>query len=87
MSKFQYQLRGAIENSIRRSLDAAQQDEENGPYVVTINSSNVVEELNRTLASIDGTLQQIKKRRGSVSTYEISPASYERLRERFPANE
>lgn len=86
MSKFQYQLREAIDNSVRNALDSATQEENGGPYVVTINSLNVVEELNRALASIDGTLQQIRKMRGSVSTYEISPASYARLRERFPGN-
>lgn len=87
MSKFQYQLRDAIDNSIRRSLTSAQQEGDTGPYVVTINSQNVVEELNRALASIDGTLQQIKKKRGSVSTFEISPAAHARLTEKFIPNE
>lgn len=87
MSKFQYQLRGAIDNSIRSSLESAKQEDDNGPYVVTINSQNVVEELNRALASIDGTLQQVKKKRGCVSTFEISPAAYARLAEKFIPNE
>lgn len=87
MSKFQYQLRVAIDNSIRRALGSAQQEGDTGPYVVTINSQNVVEELNRALASIDGTLQQIRKKRGSVSTYEISPSAYARLNDRFVHNE
>lgn len=87
MSKFQYQLRDAIDNSIRKTLDSAQQEGDTGPYEVTINSQNVVEELNRALASIDGTLQQIKKKRGSVSTFEISPAAYARLTEKFADNE
>src|SRR5690554_392745 len=87
MSKFQYQLRDAIDNSIRRALESAQQEGNTGPYVVTINSQNVVEELNRALASIDGTLQQIKKKRGSVSTFEISPSAYARLAKKFIENE
>lgn len=87
MSKFQYQLRDAIDNSIRKSLESAQKESETGPYVVTINSQNVVEELNRSLATIDGSLQQIKKKRGSVSTFEISPSAYARLTEKFFDNE
>lgn len=87
MSKFQYQLRGAIDNSIRKSLESAQKEGDTGPYVVTINSQNVVEELNRSLATIDGSLQQIKKKRGSVSTFEISPSAYARLTEKFIKNE
>jgi hypothetical protein len=87
MSKFQYQLRNAIDNSILNALHLAQQEGDTGPYVVTINSQNVVEELNRALASIDGTLQQIKKKRGSVSTFEISPAAHARLMEKFTHNE
>lgn len=87
MSKFQYQLRDAIDNSICRALESARQEGDTGPYVVTINSQNVVEELNRALASIDGTLQQIRKKRGSVSTFEISPAAYARLTEKFINNE
>lgn len=81
MSKYQYQLRNAIDASVRNVVETAQQNSEHSPYTVTVNSLNVVEELNRLLASIDGTLQQIAKKRGSVSTYEISPASYMRLRE------
>lgn len=83
MSKFQYQLRDATDNSICKALDSSQKEGETGPYVVTINSQNVVEELNRALATIDGSLQQIKKRRGSVSTFEISPSAYARLTEKF----
>ncbi|MBK1702395.1 hypothetical protein [Thiococcus pfennigii] len=87
MSKYQYQLREAIDNSIRRALDAAEQEDEHSPHVVTLNSHNVVEELNRTLAGIDGTLEQIRKKRGSVSTYEIAQSAYARLREQYPENE
>lgn len=79
MSKYQYQLRHAVETSMRAVVDGAEHEGDDGPYVVTVNSINVVEELNRLLASIDGSLQQVAKKRGSVSTYEIQPASYAAL--------
>jgi hypothetical protein len=44
-----------------------------------MNSVNVIEELNKKLANIDGTLTSIAKKRGSVSTYEISKSSYDEL--------
>jgi hypothetical protein len=48
-----------------------------------VNSLNVVDELNRVLAELDGTLEQVAKKRGSVSTYEFSPASHARLKQHF----
>jgi hypothetical protein len=85
MSKYQYQLRSAIDSSMRQIIEEAHRDGDQGPYEVTVNSLNVVEELNRVLASIDGSLQQIAKKRSSVSTYEISPSSYAQLQERLAA--
>lgn len=83
MSKYQYQLRDAIDASMRRIIQAAGRSDTDGTYEVIVNSVNMVEELNRALASIDETLQPIAKKRGSVSTYEVSPTSYERLMMRF----
>lgn len=87
MSKYQYQLRAAVENSVRQVLSGAKQIEEDGDHVVTINSRNVVEELNRALANIDGGLKQVKKQAGSVSKYEISPASHARLLSHYAGHE
>lgn len=87
MSKYQYLLREAIDSSMRQTIQAAQRDGEDGSFEVIVNSLNVVEELNRVLASIDGTLQPIAKKRGSVSTYEISPTSYQRLNARLVPHE
>jgi len=87
MSKYQYLLREAIDSSMRQIIQTAHQEEADGPHEVIVNSVNVVEELNRLLASIDGALQPIAKKRGSVSTYEISPTSYERLNTRLNLHE
>ncbi len=83
MSKYQYQLKTAIDKTVKRVVKAATQDSESGSYSVAINSSSLVEELNRLLADIDGALQPVTKKRGSVSTFEISPASYAKLKARL----
>lgn len=83
MSKYQYQLHSAVEHSVVGALTAANQDGDGGPFLVTINNANIIEALNLALADVDGTLKQVSKRRGSVSTYEIAPASYARLCEKF----
>lgn len=83
ISKYQYQLKVAVEKTIKRILKNAQQENDQSPYTITINSQNVVEELNRQLASIDGNLTAVTKKRGSVSIYEIKPSSYARLCEKF----
>ena len=85
MSKYQYQLREAIDSSLVRVLETAEHPEDDGPYVVTINSINLVDELNRVLADIDGNLPPVSKKRGSVSTFEVEPSSYARLCERLQA--
>jgi hypothetical protein len=79
MSKYQYLLRGAITSSMQQIIQDATQNQDDGPHEVIVDSLNMVDELNRLLASIDGALQPITKKRGSVSTYEISPTSYARL--------
>jgi uncharacterized protein YbjQ (UPF0145 family) len=83
MSKYQYLLREAVDSTMQGIIDAAKQDEADGNWGVIVNNQNIVDELNRLLASIDGSLQPMAKRRGSVSTYEISPSSYERLKQRL----
>lgn len=79
ISKYQYLLRDAIDQTLKLVLEGATAESANGPYLVTMNSVNVIEELNKKLASIDGTLASISKKRGSVSTYEITKSSYEQL--------
>lgn len=83
MSKYQYQLKVAIERSMRRVIETAEQAEDDKPFTVTVNSANVIDELNRVLAEIDGSLPSVSKKRGSVSTYEIAASSHARLWARF----
>ncbi len=81
MSKFQYQIKTAIMASMNQVVNAATSQEEGAPYTVTIASRNLVDSLNVLLAERDGSLQPVLKKRGSVSDYQISPASYEALRD------
>ncbi|WP_287811902.1 hypothetical protein [Pseudomonas sp.] len=79
ISKYQYLLRDAIDHTLKDVLQGATAETANGPFLVTMNSVNVIEELNKKLAAIDGTLPSIAKKRGSVATYEILKSSYEQL--------
>ncbi|WP_277961892.1 hypothetical protein [Pseudomonas sp. RIT-To-2] len=79
ISKYQYLLRDAIDQTLKDMLEGATAEAVTGPFLVTMNSVNVIEELNKKLAAIDGTLPSIAKKRGSVATYEILKSSYDHL--------
>ena len=83
MSKYQYDLRVAIQKTLVKCLQGAKQygDEWN----ITIESDNIVDELNRALADINGNLEQISRARDTVTTYVISQASYVALSDKFLA--
>ena len=83
ISKYQYQLKSHVERTLSSSLISANRQDNTQDYTVVINSQNVVDELNKALADIDGNLSPVSKKRGSVSTYEISPSSYNRLCSKF----
>lgn len=79
IAKYQYQLRTHVERTLSASLLSANRQNNTQDYTVVINSQNVVDELNKTLADIDGSLSPVSKKKGSVSTFEIPPSSYNRL--------
>jgi hypothetical protein len=78
MSKYQYELRPAIDNTVIQTLKKVIKDA-NDLLLVTVNSENVVEEFNKVLVSIDGSLDQIVRRTGMLATYELKPAAYKAL--------
>lgn len=84
MSKYQYELQGAIRDTLTDHLNGATQSDDE-TWSMVVDSENVVEALNREVATIDGTLPQIAKSRGTVITYEIQNSTYVSLRQRFPA--
>ena len=83
MSKYQYELQAGIQETLRDVLQTARQDPESEAWSITIDSDNVIEALNREIAAIDGTLPQVSKTRGTVSTWEIPNSSLLALRQRL----
>jgi hypothetical protein len=85
LSKYQYELQEAINGTLAQLLRDSQPDPNNeGGRWLTVDSENIIEALNRRVAAIDGSLQQVVKLRGTVSTYEIAPATFKRLTELLP---
>lgn len=83
MSKFQYDLSAAIRRTLTETLRRIQREGEFGDGSLTVNNECLIDQLNRQLASIDGTLPQIQKKRGTVSTYFLKASSYAALRREF----
>lgn len=83
MSKYQYLLKGAIEDTLKDCLNDVEIAEGNESVTIAIHNLNLVDELNRELGEIDSSLPPVQKKRGSVSTFEIKPSSYKRLCGRF----
>jgi hypothetical protein len=79
MSKFQYELREEIVQTLRETLSESGRESDEADYEVVIDSDNVVDELNRRIQAIDGTLPAIQKKRGTASTYVLRPSSHDRL--------
>jgi hypothetical protein len=78
MSKYQYDLNKAIDNTLTQTVDQVRKDA-NDSLVVTIGSENVVDALNQRLASIDGAQDQVVRKTGKLATYELTRAAYEAL--------
>jgi len=80
-SKYQYELHDAILETLKEIISKV--TEKKGKYLFTLNSSTKVEELNKILISIDGTLPKIKRDTDSVSQYIVEKSSYNKLKEYF----
>lgn len=83
MSKYQYELSSAIKTTIAETLKSANKNEETDDYEFTVNSENVVETMNRALASQPGPWPQIIRKPGTVSTYTVKPSSHDCLVEYY----
>jgi len=87
MAKYQYILRQAVDDSLGAVLKSASREEEDGPYSVAIQSKHVLDELNRLLAEMDGSLPAVRKKTGCVSIYTIAESSFVRLCRHLGLNE
>jgi hypothetical protein len=76
MSKYQSQSHGAVEQSIGYILEHASPVDAGGPWLITVDNTIIVEHLNRVLAESDGRLEKVGRHGISVSTYEVTPASF-----------
>lgn len=83
MSKYQYDLSQAIRTTITNTIVGATQGGEGDDYEFTVNSENIAEAMNRVLASLDGTLPQVVKKKGTVTSYVLKPSSRDRLVEHY----
>lgn len=79
MSKYQYELQDAIQSSLDAALGTASRTSDTEPWILTVDSENVIEALNRRLAAKDGTLPQIVRARNTITTYEIQNSAYRKL--------
>ena len=72
MSKYQYELSNAIEDTLNEIINNAAQrdgDDDDDKYYVTIGNKSLVEAINLVLGNIDGTLPQINKERKKLCIY------------------
>jgi hypothetical protein len=84
MSKYQYELQQAIQESLREVVASAIQSGNGGHWLLETDSENLVDALNRAVAKRGATFQQISKSRGSVGAWDIPNATYQELRLMFP---
>lgn len=83
MSKYQYELANVIQQTLADLLGTATKASEGDVWVLTVDSEGVIESLNRLLATIDGTLPHISRRRNSTTSYDIQPSAYDQLQDHF----
>jgi hypothetical protein len=84
MAKHRYELADAVRATLDDTLRRAREDTEQGLWEVTADSATV-DTINAELASVDGSLPQVTRRRGTVSQYEIRPSAYAALRDLLKA--
>lgn len=82
MSKYQYELQPSVDATLDAVLKSAEKEKGTSKRKITVDSENIVDALNRRIATIDGTLPQIAKSRGTISTYEIAESAYHKLTEK-----
>ena len=83
MSKYQYELRDTIINSVKDEVEKIVKEENGEDYKISIQNQYIKDELNRILGTIDTSLPIIEKDKGTISTYIIKPSSYQRICEYF----
>lgn len=83
ITRFRYQLENEIRNTLINNLKRAEFDKNADEYRLVIQSGNVLEELNRIIATIAPELDPIRKIRNMSRSYSISEDSFDKLKEYF----
>jgi hypothetical protein len=83
ITRFRYQLENEIRNTLINNLKQAEFDKDANEYHLVIQSGNVLEELNRIIATIAPELDPIRKIRNMSRSYSISEDSFDKLKEYF----
>jgi len=80
MSKYRYELQEPIKQTLLDTLKGSQPNPNvTDGHLLVIDNENVIDALNRLLATIDGSLTPIGRLQGTVTTYEVAPSSYRAL--------
>jgi hypothetical protein len=80
-AKYQYELAGAKEATLKAVLDSAEQRDD--IWLLSINSRTVVEQLNRDLVQLGSDLPPVRLKENTGSTYVVAASSFEKLREKY----
>lgn len=80
-AKYQYELAGAKEATLKGVLDNAKQRDD--IWLLSINSRTVVEQLNRDLVQLGSDLPPVRLKENTGSTYVVAASSFEKLREKY----
>lgn len=80
-AKYQYELAGAKEATLKAVLNTAVQRDDT--WLLSINSRTVVEQLNRDLVQLGSDLPPVRLKENTGSTYVVAASSFQKLREKY----
>jgi hypothetical protein len=80
-AKYQYELAGAKEATLKAVLDTAVQHD--ATWLLSINSRTVVEQLNRDLVQLGSDLPPVRLKENTGSTYVLAASSFQKLRQKY----
>lgn len=80
-AKYQYELAGAKEATLKAVLESAEQRDD--VWFLSINSRTVVEQLNRDLVQLGSDLPPVRLKENTGSTYVVAASSFEKLSEKY----
>ena len=83
MSKYQYELRSAIETTLIQSLKSVKRHKNDNVLRVVVFNENIIAELNKVLSILDGTEDQIVRQQGKLAVYEFTESAYKALCKKY----